>query len=394
MSCLADCGYWISIVAQGWLIVRLTHSPVWLGVIGAAAQSPALFMSLVGGVLADRFDRRLVIIVVESIVAIVALVTAFFIARDSLGIVGLALLAFATGTMLAIEHPVDRAFIYELIEGDDLEQSVALSSVEFSIARTAGPALGGIAIATLGIAGGYVLQAACVVPIVLFGLYAIRAKIGHAVRPSETRAADTATLAEGWHYLIEERSILIVCVLTALFTVGISPYVWLLADIAKNTLHLHEGGYGALQAAGGLGALVGALALSLTRKTKHMRTVIVGAILAGSILLALMTTLRAPILAGVALFALGVVDSLVYALGNTYVQERTDERHRGRINAFFTIAFLGGIPVGNLAIGALAAIVGSEWALFDASIVVAIGALVFLVFSPKPANRAERAAAS
>ena len=186
VSCLADLGYWISIGAQGWLIVRLTHSPAWLGVVGAAAQSPALFMSLVGGLLADRFDRRIVIIVAEGSVALIALVTAFFISRDALGILLLCLLAFATGTMLAVEHPADRAFIFELMNGEDVEQSVALSSVEFSIARTAGPAVGGIATATMGIAGGYILQAALVVPIIAFGLYAIRVRIGHRVRPSSS----------------------------------------------------------------------------------------------------------------------------------------------------------------------------------------------------------------
>ncbi|MDP9024243.1 MAG: MFS transporter [Candidatus Eremiobacteraeota bacterium] len=177
VSVLADCGFWIAIVAQGWLVVRVTHSPVWLGIVGAAAQSPALFMSLIGGIVADRFDRRVAILVTESAIALIALATAYLIARDSLSLIGLCLLSFATGTMLAIEHPIDRAFIYELIDGKDVEQSVALSSVEFSIARTAGPAIGGVAIATIGIAGGYSLQAACVVPIIAFATYALRGRI-------------------------------------------------------------------------------------------------------------------------------------------------------------------------------------------------------------------------
>lgn len=383
VSALADCGFWIAIVAQGWLVVRLTHSPVWLGIVAAAAQAPALFMSLLGGVLADRFDRRKAILATESAIVAIALATAYFVARDALSLVGLACLAFASGTMLAIEHPVDRAFLFSLIEGDGVEQSVALSSVEFSIARTAGPALGGVAIATLGIAGGYVLEAAFVVPIVGFALYAIRTKIGRHEATAQSGDAADASLGEAWRYLRDERSILTICALIALFTIGLSPYVSLLADIAKNTLHVREGGYGALQAAAGMGALAGALGLSLTSRTKDMRTVIVGAVFGGAVLLALFTVVRQPWLAGAALFAMGAVDSLVYALGNTYVQERTDERHRGRVNAIFTIAFLGGIPIGNLALGFVAGRVGSEWALFGSSVVVALGAVAFFFIAPR-----------
>ncbi len=101
--------------------------------------------------------------------------------------------------------------------------------------------------------------------------------------------------------------------------------------------------------------------------------------------------LRAPLSIGITLFALGAVDSLVYALGNTYVQEHTDERHRGSVNAFFTIAFLGGIPVGNLAIGGIASKIGSHWALFDSAIVVAICAAAYLAIVPNLAMREAKA---
>lgn len=384
VSCLADCGFWIAIVAQGWLVLRIAHSPLWLGVIGAAAQSPALFMSLLGGIVADRFDRRIAIAIAETGIGIVAVVTAILVARDGLGLGGLIALTFASGTLLAMEHPVDRAFIYDLIEGDDVEHSVALSSLEFSIARTAGPALGGVAIATLGIAGGYALQAACVVPIVIFALHALRRGIGICAPYAATHSTSQATtLGDAWRFLVRERSILSVCIVTAAFTIGVSPYISLLADIAKNVLHERERGYGALQAAAGLGAFSGALLLSLTGEPKGMRTKIVVGVFVGALALALFTTLRQPLLAGAALFAMGAVDAIVYALGNTYVQERTEERYRGRVNAIFTVAFLGGIPIGNLALGAIAAHVGSERALFGSSLVVAACAIAFWFVAPK-----------
>jgi predicted MFS family arabinose efflux permease len=384
VSAFADCGFWIAIVAQGWLVVRLAHSPFWLGAVGAAAQAPALFMSLLGGLLADRFDRRVTILVAEIGVAIIAIVTAVLAARDGLNLVGLIALAFASGTLLAIENPADRAYINDLIGGDDIEHAIALSSLEFSIARTAGPAIGGVAVATLGIAGGYALQAAFVAPIVIFMLYALRRHLGsrETAREKETQPSDTS-LGECVRYLLRERTILSVGLLVAIFTIGISPYVALLADIAKNVLHQRETGYGVLQAVAGLGAFVGAAGLAVSGEPKRMRTVLVGAVFLGAIALAVFTTIRQPIVAGIVLFAMGAVDALVYALGNSLIQERTDEVHRGRVNAFFAVAFLGGIPVGSLALGSLAGAIGSEWTLFASSLVVATCAVIFWFVAPQ-----------
>ncbi|GAC1418853.1 MAG: MFS transporter [Candidatus Velthaea sp.] len=379
VSCLADCGFWIAIVAQGWLVVKLTNSPLWLGLVAGASQAPALFVSIAGGVLADRFDRRTVIFGTEVAIGAIAILTAVLIAAGHITVVLLGVLAFASGAMMALEHPVDRAFIYDLIEGDDVEQSVALSSVEFSIARTAGPALGGVAIATVGIAAGYALQAACVIPIVAFAAIALKRGFGlhrEAGRVGPPAGA-AASLGDAFAYFRNERTIGLFCVLTAAFTIGISPYVALLADIAKNTLHLDERGYGALQAAAGVGALAGALSLSLSKETQHKGRVIALTVFAGGVLLALFTTVRQPWLAGLVLFAMGAVDSLMYALANTYVQERTEERFRGRANALFTIAFLGGIPVGNVLLGALASRIGAEWTLFGSSLGVAACAVAF-----------------
>ena len=392
-SALADAGFWIALVAQGWLVVRLTHGPLWLGVVGAAGQAPALVLSLVGGTLGDRFDRRVTIACAEVGVGLVALVTAVLVARGALGLPGLVALSFASGALLAIEHPVDRAFIHDLIDGDDVEHAIALSSLEFSLARTAGPALGGIAVGTLGIAGGYALQTACVVPIVAFAFYALRRRLGgDAAGERRAAGARDASLRDAWGFLVRERSMLAVCVLTAAFTIGVSPYVALLADVAKNVLHQREAGYGALQAAAGFGALAGAAALAVCGEPKAPRETLVVAVFAGAVALALFTTTRTPLLAGVALVALGAVDAIVYALGNTYVQERTRERYRGRVNAVFTVAFLGGIPVGNLLLGLLAARVGSEWALFASAVAVAVCAIGFWFLAPATIAAADRAA--
>jgi len=277
--------------------------------------------------------------------------------------------------MLALEHPVDRSFIYDLIEGDQVEESVALSSAEFSLARTGGPAIGGVAIALLGVAAGYALNALFAVPVVIFTGLALARGFG---AKRERTANDAAPgFADAWRYLVRERTILFFCLLTAAFTIGVSPYVALLADIAKNGMHLGERGYGALQAAAGIGALAGALSLAAAGTTKHKGRVITLAVLAGGLLLALFAAVRQPLLAGIALFAMGAVDTLMYALVNSYVQERVEPQYRGRANAVFTVAFLGGIPVGNVVLGALAQRAGSQPTLLVSGLAVAACAVAF-----------------
>ncbi len=377
----ADTGFWIAVVAQGWLVERLTHSTLWLGLVAAAAQAPALVVSLLGGELADRLDRRGVILGANLAIAALSLLAAVLIASGRITAGLLLAIELSIGCVIALEHPVDRSFIYDLIDDGDVEEAVALSSAEFSLARTGGPALGGIAIAALGVAAGYGLNALFVLPVVAFTALALARRFG--AKRERAAAGEAAGFAEAWRYLVRERTILCLCGLTAVFTVGVSPYVALLADIAENGMGLGERGYGMLQAAAGIGALAGALGLAAAGKTAHKGRIVTLAALAGGLLIALFGLLREPLAAGAALFAVGAVDTLMYALVNSYVQERVEAQYRGRANAVFTVAFLGGIPLGNVLLGAIAQRAGSQPTLLVSGLAVAACAAAFWVAVPR-----------
>jgi MFS family permease len=367
----ADSGYWISLIAQGWLVVKLTNSPFWLGLISAASQVPYLLFSLAGGALADRFDRRRVIALTNAALAAVALVTAALVVTGTITIGWLAVLGFGAGTMLALEHPVDRAWVYDLIEGRQLGRSIALSSLEWSVARTLGPAIGGVAVAFAGIAAGYVAYALAVIPMLVLAL----------VAHTRNTAADPALdAADGGTSL--SRTVVTFCVFTGLFTIGVTPYIALLPDIAKNAYGLDAAGYGALAGAGGIGAIAGALGLSLWGEVQHKgRTATVAALLGAALLFAFTRT-HAVGIAIVLLAAMGCVDTLMYALGNTYVQQISGNAERGRANAIFSVAFLGGVPLGNALLGVLAGRFGTATALGWSSAAVALGALAFWFGAP------------
>lgn len=363
----ADAGYWIALIAQGWLVIKLTNSPLWLGLVSGASQLPFLLFSLAGGDLADRFDRRRVIALANVAIAAIALAAAALIASGRMTIGWLALLGFAGGTMVALEHPVDRAWIYDLVEGRALGRAIALSALEWSTARTVGPALGGLAIATIGIGAGYAGYAVCVLPLIALAL---------SVRTRNAQAAADAPERDAAHAI---RAIVAFSAFTACFTIGVSPYLALLPDIAKNVFGADAARYGIMGAAGGIGAIAGALALSLSGGVKRPGRAAIVAAFAGAVLLwAFAHTHTFPVAIAL-LAAMGTVDTLMYALANTYVQQIAGDADRGRANAIFSVAFLGGAPLGNALIGIVAGRFGSMTVLAWSSTIVAAAAVAFMI---------------
>jgi MFS family permease len=372
----ADAGYWIAQIAQGWLVLKLTNSPLWLGLISAASQLPYLLFSLAGGDLADRFERRRVVALANIAIACVALTAAALVAFGWITIGWLAVLGFLGGTIVALEHPVDRAWIYDLVEGRGLGRAIALGALEWATARTVGPAIGGTAIATFGIAAGYTGYAICVLPLIALAL---------CVRTRNSRGGSRDATRDPRRAM---RAIVGFSAFTAFFTIGVSPYQALLPDIAQNVFGADAARYGMMAAAGGIGAIAGALWLSLRGGVaRPARAATIAAFLGASLLTAFVHT-AAFIPALALLAAMGMVDTLMYALANTYVQQIAGDDDRGRANAIFSLAFLGGAPLGNALLGVLAGRFGTTTALASSSLIVALASIAFwFVF------RAERDAA-
>ncbi|MGD0472513.1 MAG: MFS transporter [Candidatus Velthaea sp.] len=370
-AALSDGGYWIAAIAQGWLVVKLTNSPFWLGTVAAVTQLPFLLFSLAGGDLADRFDRRTIVAVNNGLIAVIALITAFLVATGAISVWWLLVLGFAAGTMNALEHPVDRAWLYDLVGGRDLGSSIALSSLEWSIARTVGPALGGVAIATIGIAAGYAAYALLTLPLAALALV-LRAE------------SQPPPIAGGARTQPDKlRAIVIFSLFIATFTIGVTPYIALLPDIARNGFGADAQLYGLMAAAGGAGAIVGGTGLALAGNVRRKGRLVPLASFAGAALLALFTHVHALLPALLILGAMGAIDTLMYALANTYVQECSGDAQRGRANAIFSLAFLGGIPVGSLLLGIVAARIGTDAALTASAAVVCASSIVFWFGAPQ-----------
>lgn len=284
-------------------------------------------------------------------------------------------LAFAVGTLIALEHPIDRAWLYDLVEGRLIGTATALSSLEWSVARILGPALGGVAVASLGAASGYAAFSIAVLPMV--GLAVVMASRG-----SGARHAGSGPPSAGRNRAAD-RAIVAFSLFVGTFTLSVTPYISLLPDIANKTLGLDARGYGLLAACGGLGAMAGALGLGFAGELAHKGRIVPLTAAAGAILLAAFAAARTVPVAAALLVLMGAVDTMMYALANTYVQECASDEERGRANAIFSLAFVGAIPIGNIALGWLAARLGTPQALELGAATACTGAVLFWFAAPR-----------
>lgn len=299
-------------------------------------------------------------------IAALALFAAALVVTGTVNVAWICAIGFAGGTLIALEHPVDRAWVYDLVEGRALGRAIALSALEWAAARTVGPALGGAAVAAVGIAAGYAAYALCVVPLILLAIV-VRTRNASGDAGGAAPREDEGAV----------RRILAFCAFTAAFTIGVAPYQTLLPEIVAHAFHGGAALYAAMSAAGGVGAIAGAVTLSVRGGVRHPGRVATIAAFVGALLLVAFTQVHALVPAFGLLVAMGTVDTLMYALANTYVQEIAGDAERGRANAVFSLAFLGGFPVGNALLGPLAAHFGSFSVLACSASLVALAAAAF-----------------
>jgi MFS family permease len=361
-------GTWMQSVAQGWLVLELTDSPFWLGAVGAAGTLPILLFSLLGGVASDRLSKRGLLIATQSVSTVLALVLAVLAHGHWVVVWEVMVIAFLLGTVNALDMPARQAFVMDMVGRPDLLNAIALNSFVFNAARVIGPAIAGGIVAWAGVAACFYLNAASFVPVVV----ALALMRGLPAGGGARRQSVAANLREGFAYLARERRFQGFIGLVAAGSLLGFPCIILLPAFARDVLHTHAGGFGALMACTGAGALVSALALASGRGIDG-RAVVAAGMLFGASLLGLSAS-RSFLSAVPLLIAAGAGMVAQAATSNTLIQAMVPDALRGRLMSIFTLVMLGGTPLGNLAIGALAHRVGTPAAVatFGATLCVSV----------------------
>ncbi len=373
-------GSWMQQVAVGWLALELSNDPFLVGVVAAAGTLPILVFSLPGGMLADRMNKLRVIRVAQSLMLLEATALWWLAWTGHLTIGWLIALTSIGGLLAAFEIPARQALFVELVGREDLPQAIGLNSTAFNLARVIGPTMAAVVIARAGIEWTFGLNALSFLA-VLIGLLMLHAAPHN--RAALNPQGVIEGMAEAVRYVRDTPPLPALMLVACVFSILGVPVITLLPVVSRDLLGLGPEGYGALMAAIGVGAMLGALAIAATgggaRKGRTLRI----ASHAFPLLLLAFSLVRAPLLNGVLLFAIGVTMIVNNALVNARLQEVVSDSLRGRVISLYVMVYIGGSPIGSFAAGVVAKWFGAAWAIGGTAALMLLFAL--WVFRREPA---------
>jgi MFS family permease len=343
-------GTWMQMTAQSWLVLLLTHSSTKLGLVVALQTLPVLLLAPYGGVVADRVDKRKLMIVLQIAMGCQALVLGLLTVLGVVRFWEVCLLAVILGLNNAFENSARQAFVREMVGKTQLRNAITLNSVTVNAARAVGPAIGGVLIATVGVGVCFLVNAASFVAVVTSLIIMNTA----ALRPSPPAPRARGQLREGLRYAARTPDIAIPLVMMGL--VGLLAYEFQVSIpvLARETFHGGSEAYGFLTAAMGIGAVIGGL-FTAARGRTGLRSMIIAGTGFG---LAIIVCAFAPVigLAYAAMLFVGWASVSFIAIGNSTIQLASDPSMRGRAIALWQVAFQGTTPIGGPLIGWIIAI--------------------------------------
>jgi MFS family permease len=363
-------GKWAQTTAQAWLVLQLTGSGTQLGLVVAAQNLPVLLLGPYGGVLADRWDKRRTMIVTQSLTGVFALILGLLVVTDSVRLWEVYLLAAATGGMNVVDSPARQSFAVEMVGPRQIGNAVTLNTIVINLAKVAGPALTGLAIAFVGTGWCFLLNAVA-------SAWVVGAFL--ALRPAELHRPvpvlrGRGQIREGLTFVASVPVLRTAVIMLALIGCFASQFPVVLPLLAERSLHAGSGGYALLYSLLGLGAVVGGLAVA---SRGWDGTAALGWIAAGFSVTQVLAAL-APQLwsAAVCLFFVGVFATLFNITANATLQRHAPPEFRGRVMSLWTMALLGTAPIGALAAGGLSQAAGARWGLGLGAIATTLAVLV------------------
>ena len=346
-------GTWMQTVSQPWLVLLLGGTPIQLGLVLALQFAPSLALAPVGGVLADRIDKRRLLLVTQSVAALQAVALFALTFTNAIQIWHVMVLALALGFVNALDMPVRQSFAAELVPRDDLMNAITLNSASFNLARVIGPAVAGITLAFFGPAFNFAVNAISYLG-VLVALRRMDPAAMLRIPPPAFRPSIRSSLAEGIRYALRTPTVLWPLVLLGgIGTFGMN-FQTLLPLFAKFTLHLDADGFGALFAAMGLGSLIGSLSLAFLGSRRPLVWMIVGGASSFVIFESLLGLSRTAFAAFPVIVLVGLSSMLMVNSINVIVQRSVPDELRGRVMALYVTVFAGSTPIGGLIAGGVA----------------------------------------
>jgi MFS family permease len=376
-------GTWMQRIGLAWYVLDKTDSAFALGLVTMFQTLPVLLLALVGGVIADRFPKRDLLLWTQGALMLQSAGLAVLTAVGTANLIPIYVLATIQGIAKAIDNPTRQAFVKELVGPDDVPNAVALNSIVFNSARLIGPAMGGGVIALVGVTGCFTIDAISFLG-VLIGLFLMKPEKFYDIA-SPQRGRMIGQISEGVRYAIRTPEIAVVLLLMLIVGTFGYNFTVLLPLIAEYVLDTGPVGFGVLTSTMAVGSLTAAVGIAYSGRVSQ-KTLLVGASGFTALLfcLSLTTTWATTILI---LAPLGLFSIVFTATANSRLQIITPPELRGRIMSLYTLMFLGSTPIGSLIIGLLAEHQGVRMATAEVAGLCAVG--IGLTFGYLYMHRAE-----
>ncbi len=363
-------GTWMQTIGQAWLVLELTHSAWQLGLVGALQALPVLLFSLFGGVFADRWPRRRVLLATQTASMLQAFVIWVLLIAGLLQLWHLYILALLLGITNSLGRPTSRAFLIEMVGRDDLPNAVALNSSLSTLASIVGPGLAGIIIAASGVTVLFLLNALSFLPVIV-SLALIRSHELHAqvLRPAGEGEQPNIrqSLREGLSYVWHTRAVLLVMLVVGLVLLFGSNFNVILPLFATEVLHVGATGFGFLSAATDVGALLAGLWLAWSNRQSTLPHVLIGILVYG-VLEAAFALSHLYFLSIVLIAGVGFMETTFATQALTMLQSDVPDHLRGRVMSVQVLFFDGSLPLGYVLMGWLSSLYGPSPALLTGAL--------------------------
>ncbi|MBZ5729059.1 MAG: MFS transporter [Acidobacteriia bacterium] len=366
-------GTWMQNVAQAWLVYRITGSEVLLGAVGFSGQIPVFLFSPLGGIVADRYSRRRVVIATQTASMLLAFALAALTISGAVRIWHVFALSALLGVVNAFDIPARQSFIVDMVGRADLMNAIALNSSMFNASRIVGPAIAGILVATIGEGWCFFANAVSYIAVIA-GLLLM-----HVARHERLTEAGSplSHIIEGFRFVIQNPPIHALLMLLGVVSLTGMPYAVLMPIFADRILHGGARAMGWLMGASGVGALAAALLLAGRQNLRGLGTWVAAAACAFGVVLVAFSFSRIFWLSAALLVPLGFSMMIQMGSSNTLIQSMSPDRLRGRVMSVYSMMFMGMAPIGSLLAGAAAGKLGAPLTVASGGIICMAAAGIF-----------------
>jgi MFS family permease len=379
---LSNVGTWMQAVAQGWLVLLLTNSAFWLGLDAFMAQAPGFVLTLLGGVFADRIDRRRLLLYTQVMAGLAALALAALVATSVANRWMVLGFSFLTGCCMSLASPSYLAMTYDLVGREDVANAIAMNSTQFQLSRVVGPALAGVAFRVFGLAGCFFANGLSFIAVVAaLAMVRMERRSDSVAMHPEKRRPILRDLVAGLRYVRNRPRVSSLLLLAAVNSLFGAPYFSLVPIYARDIFHLGETGLALMMGTAGAGAFCAALLVAYLGDFRRKGWFVLGgAIMFGICITGFAVSSRLN-MSLMFLFGLGFALVCSIALTNTLLQKLVTDQMRGRVMSMFLLSFMGTMPIGNILAGTASNHFGPQHTLAFGGIVVTMAATGVLIFN-------------